>query len=322
MARQAPPVAPTMEPAVRRVLTELEPGSPGGVPGPGPDGWTGRLRVDESDPFFYDHPLDHVPGMLLLEGMLRSAAHAADRGGVADTRRADDGPHGPRHVAALELRLNRLCRPDPPARVEVAPVPGAAPGRYAVRVVQDGAEICGGTVLLGGARGTDPGPVAPGHAARGAARVPRPRTGRAADARLVHKRRPGAVLVGPLSPEGDGFRADLLAERDHHGSAVHPTTLLVECARQFATMAGHLVARVPLDWQFLLTTITVATPAPVPAAARLHLWSRHRAGAGRSRAIEVEVRAVDQAEPLGTVGFGVTMLPRRSYERLRASGRI
>lgn len=321
MPRQAPPVAPTAEPAVRRVLTELEPGSPGGTPGPGPDGWTGRLRVDESDPFFYDHPLDHVPGMLLLEGMLRTAAHA-DRAD-ADTRRADNcprGSYGPRHVAALELRLTRLCRPDPPARVEAAPVPGAGgAARYTVRVVQDGAEICGGTVLLGEASA--------GTGAGGPARLPRPRPGRAADARLVHKRRPGAVLVGPLSRESDGFRADLLTEREEHAAGVHPTTLLVECARQFATMAGHLVAEVPLDWQFLLTTITVATPAPTtpapaPAAERLHLWSRYRATAGRSRAIEVEVRAADRSAALGTVGFGVTMLPRRSYERLRASGRI
>ncbi|WP_338320889.1 AfsA-related hotdog domain-containing protein, partial [Streptomyces lonarensis] len=257
MPRQAPPVAPTAEPAVRRVLTELEPGSPGGAPGPGPDGWTGRLRVDESDPFFYDHPLDHVPGMLLLEGMLRTAAHAADRAAPVGAP-PTDGPYGPRHVAALELRLTRLCRPDPPARVEVAPDPGAGgAARYTVRVVQDGAEVCGGTVLLGGARAaTAPGPGG------GAARVPRPRPGRAADARLVHKWRPEAVLVGPLSRESDGFRADLLAPRDGHGAGVHPTTLLVECARQFATMAGHLVAEVPLDWQFLLTTITVATPAP------------------------------------------------------------
>ncbi|WP_338320779.1 hypothetical protein, partial [Streptomyces lonarensis] len=65
-----------------------------------------------------------------------------------------------------------------------------------------------------------------------------------------------------------------------------------------------------------------ATPAPAPAAERLHLWSRYRATAGRSRAIEVEVRAADRSAALGTVGFGVTMLPRRSYERLRASGRI
>ncbi|MFC4243664.1 AfsA-related hotdog domain-containing protein [Gryllotalpicola reticulitermitis] len=37
----------------------------------GPGTMTARLGIDESDPFFFDHPVDHVPGMLLL--------HAAER---------------------------------------------------------------------------------------------------------------------------------------------------------------------------------------------------------------------------------------------------
>ena len=31
-----------------------------------PDFLSARLGVDESDPFFFDHPVDHLPGMLLL----------------------------------------------------------------------------------------------------------------------------------------------------------------------------------------------------------------------------------------------------------------
>ncbi|MCG8656673.1 AfsA-related hotdog domain-containing protein [Yimella sp. NH-Cas1] len=36
-----------------------------------------RLRVDPADPVLFDHPLDHVPGMLLIEAALQIAA---DRG--------------------------------------------------------------------------------------------------------------------------------------------------------------------------------------------------------------------------------------------------
>ncbi|MEU1515835.1 ScbA/BarX family gamma-butyrolactone biosynthesis protein [Streptomyces sp. NPDC005811] len=35
------------------------------APADGPDRW--QLRVDTAHPVFFDHPLDHVPGMLLLE---------------------------------------------------------------------------------------------------------------------------------------------------------------------------------------------------------------------------------------------------------------
>jgi 2-oxo-3-(phosphooxy)propyl 3-oxoalkanoate synthase len=44
-----------------------------------PDRW--QLRVDTAHPVFFDHPLDHIPGMLLLEG-----ARQAVRAGTGGTR--------------------------------------------------------------------------------------------------------------------------------------------------------------------------------------------------------------------------------------------
>lgn len=37
---------------------------------------SGELLVDQSHPFFFDHKLDHVPGLLLAEGMLQLAMRA------------------------------------------------------------------------------------------------------------------------------------------------------------------------------------------------------------------------------------------------------
>ncbi|KOG27888.1 ScbA/BarX family gamma-butyrolactone biosynthesis protein [Streptomyces resistomycificus] len=42
------------------------------APGDRPDRW--RLRVDTAHPVFFDHPLDHVPGMLLLEAARQAVA--------------------------------------------------------------------------------------------------------------------------------------------------------------------------------------------------------------------------------------------------------
>ncbi len=36
-----------------------------------------RLVVDKTHPFFFDHPLDHVPGLLLLEGAVQAAQSEA-----------------------------------------------------------------------------------------------------------------------------------------------------------------------------------------------------------------------------------------------------
>ncbi len=48
------------------------------VIGEGTDGGTWPLHVDETNPIMFDHPLDHVPGVLLVEGV-RQALRAETR---------------------------------------------------------------------------------------------------------------------------------------------------------------------------------------------------------------------------------------------------
>nr|WP_240977747.1 AfsA-related hotdog domain-containing protein [Planctomonas sp. JC2975] len=49
------------------------------VTGRADDTLQARLSVDESDPFFFDHPVDHLPGMLLLHAaaLLHEDVHGA-----------------------------------------------------------------------------------------------------------------------------------------------------------------------------------------------------------------------------------------------------
>ncbi|QES43175.1 gamma-butyrolactone biosynthesis enzyme [Streptomyces venezuelae] len=74
------PFAPAVRPAlVGRVHAEdvvLAPAPmpvPAPIPVPAPHQW--QLRVDQTHPILFDHPVDHAPGMLLLEAA-RQAAHA------------------------------------------------------------------------------------------------------------------------------------------------------------------------------------------------------------------------------------------------------
>jgi len=53
-----------------RTIDTLDLSSSGGVS-------RGFIRVDLQDPVFFDHPLDHVPGMLLVVAGLELAEHAA-----------------------------------------------------------------------------------------------------------------------------------------------------------------------------------------------------------------------------------------------------
>ena len=86
----APSVPPGLPPAaVARALPADVVLAPTGRPGR----W--QLRVDTAHPVFFDHPLDHVPGMLLLE-----AARQAARAAMREARRTPVSYHGVFHQYA------------------------------------------------------------------------------------------------------------------------------------------------------------------------------------------------------------------------------
>ncbi|MCM1977243.1 MULTISPECIES: ScbA/BarX family gamma-butyrolactone biosynthesis protein [Streptomyces] len=76
------------------------------APGDRRDRW--QLRVDTAHPVFFDHPLDHVPGMLLLEAAGQAARVA----------------HGGRRVPmSFHATFDRYAELDLPTWIEVAPGP-------------------------------------------------------------------------------------------------------------------------------------------------------------------------------------------------------
>ncbi len=68
--------------------------------------WHGRVRLLPADPyhpFFYDHPSDHVPGLVVLEAVRQAMAWQ---------------PAGaPARMVSCELRALRFTEADPPARI-------------------------------------------------------------------------------------------------------------------------------------------------------------------------------------------------------------
>ncbi|WP_407842016.1 ScbA/BarX family gamma-butyrolactone biosynthesis protein (plasmid) [Streptomyces sp. DSM 116496] len=89
------------------------------APGPGAaNRW--ELRVDTAHPTFFDHPVDHVPGMVLLEAA-RQAAHAST------------GMPGALLVG-LESNFERYAEFDAPCWIEAHPEPERSSGRTLVRV--------------------------------------------------------------------------------------------------------------------------------------------------------------------------------------------
>ncbi|MDK9498209.1 ScbA/BarX family gamma-butyrolactone biosynthesis protein [Streptomyces katrae] len=91
----------------------------------GPGRWP--LRVDTAHPVLFDHPVDHVPGMVLLEAA-RQAAHAV---------RHSAQPVLP---TSMDVTFHRYVEFDSPCLIEARPdtSPGSAPGTLRVDAVQDG----------------------------------------------------------------------------------------------------------------------------------------------------------------------------------------
>ncbi|ATQ29394.1 A-factor biosynthesis protein [Rhodococcus ruber Chol-4] len=92
-----------------------------------------RLRVDDRHPVLFDHPSDHVPGMLLLEAFRQSARAAC---GCPD---AD--------IALIEATYHRFVELDEPANV-VARIDAHDPWIVRTTVEQWGEVLASGVVRL------------------------------------------------------------------------------------------------------------------------------------------------------------------------------
>jgi hypothetical protein len=125
---------------------------------PGPDGGrSARLVVDTSHPTMFDHPLDHVPGMLELEAFRQLAvatghettgrdATGRDATGRDATGRDATGPYEPsRRLVALSGRFLSFVELDLPAMCDVVVTGGAT-------AVNAGAELTAHCAMHQGGR--------------------------------------------------------------------------------------------------------------------------------------------------------------------------
>jgi hypothetical protein len=76
------------------------------------DAWL--LRIDTSHPIFFDHPVDHVPGALLLDAALQTARAASH-----------DPDAGPSRAVEIDSRFSRFVELDVPSELEAKAMPSA-----------------------------------------------------------------------------------------------------------------------------------------------------------------------------------------------------
>jgi len=103
-----------------------------------PRTWRASVIIERDDPTFFDHPLDHVPGLLLIEAMKQAA--------VAGACREQQIDHAEVVPWSLHAKFSRVAEfaPDVICLAELE-----ADGTSAsLRCEQDGKKLCTATVGL------------------------------------------------------------------------------------------------------------------------------------------------------------------------------
>ncbi|KJY28589.1 hypothetical protein VR45_32045 [Streptomyces sp. NRRL S-495] len=264
------------------------------------DGWLADLRVDQSDPFFFDHPLDHVPGMLLVCAMADLV--------VAVT----DIPAAGRVGAAMTFHSMVELGPE----LELCIVP-FEDGRRTLRAVQGSTPVADGWVEVSSADL----PAWP-HRPEGSAHPP-------AQASLVHRVRPENVMIGdPSVADGRVTAAVVFPPEGHALSGRRPgvlrTEAVVEAGRQLSTWLTHRVGGWSLDTQILLRGLAVDLPVGIPRSLPLALrWQTVPISAGRTEyrfdLIASGDGDADEGPVVGSLIYTGKIMRPEVYARFRAN---
>jgi hypothetical protein len=207
--------------------------------------------VDLHDPVFFDHPLDHVPGMLLVVAGLELAEHAAML--------------RPANVS-FRLTFTKFCELDAPVEVSATREIGGNP----VEFTQSGRSIARG--LLGRRETALTAELAP-VPAFGDGSIP---------SELVHRADPGNIAVGPFTVDAGRVwvrvhQQAAIGEIPPRASAV---ASVIEAARQFAIAILHSRGQQPMGTNM---TFVVAAHSARTDAQTAHRRARSRRSSDQSR---------------------------------------
>ncbi|MGQ0838963.1 hypothetical protein [Actinokineospora sp.] len=258
--------------------------------------WAGTLAVARQDPYFFDHPLDHLPGMALVCGLL-DLVRGADLG----------RPERPGARMTLSLEFPSFCELGAPVALEAV---RRNESGATLRASQAGQPVCEGTVDF---RPTATRP------ARGAP----PTTPRRADATQVNRRRQENVLIAQPVIGAEVSSVEIRRPAPGHRLATAPgapprAETLLDAARQFGTLVCHLeFGRAP-DTTLVLLGVDLDVVCGLTGGIRLTRArtevprSRHRSG--------FDILA--DGEPAGRVDFDYFAAKPAVYRRMRGEVRV
>ncbi len=251
----------------------------------------GFARVDLSDPVFFDHPLDHVPGMLLTAAILELAEH--------DSMLESDN-------VTFRLTFTRFCELNAPVQVTAT---REASGTNRIQVTQSGRSIATGLL---GRRETQP--------LMERVAVPALEDG-PISSELVHRADPRNIAVGPLTVDG-GRVWTRVREQDAIGGLpprAGAVASILEAARQFGIAIQHRWGEHPLGIKVIFVGLTAEVPTAVPVGRMARALSWQITPPEQTSRLCIDVYAVgDQASKVGSILMAGRCVDGDEYAQLRA----
>jgi hypothetical protein len=265
----------------------------------GPDAAQALLIVDRTHPFFYDHPLDHVPGLLLIEAAMQLAGA---------WRAANPGPEPLRRVS---VRFLKYCLHEAPVALRLDATPGPEGRALDVLFTQSGQDRARITLHLG----TAPGDAAPDPRLAAVLNDRADAPPAPVEAARIGKHDPANRMISTPQPvTGDGAVSDdgaviaHLLPADPRNALADPAEVaqwhplyLLEGWMQVLRFLNTAPARQPRRFRDILAGIDLALVAPAPRNAAIALLA------------ETEPRPQDDgrrcARP-GVIGTRTTTLAR------------
>ncbi len=271
-------------------------------------GAAATLVIDPEHPYYFDHALDHAPGILLVEA-LTQLCEAALRARGSEVV----------FVRDLQLTFRSFCELEPASvTIEERPL---GPGRWAFvgRVSQGERAVLSSTIQVA---------ELPGLAA-GASFVSSDDWPGDAEQRLVRKSRPENVLSSRLIWEGGQTAASFVARepaRAHalaEGGPSHGPTYLLEVARQAISLAFAVLEPESFGRPRVLISLRIALDAPAlrgaPLAGRIVRAPYVQVGGLHVGEVRVSFRSGPL--PLGTLELKVQNADPDTYRRQREGRR-
>lgn len=251
----------------------------------------GFARVDLGDPIFFDHPLDHVPGMLLVAAILELSEHAS-------MLRPDNITFG--------LTFTRFCELG--ATVEVTAAREAG-GIVRIEVIQSGRSVAQGWLTP-----CDAQPLME--------RATAPTLGDGSiSGELVHRADPRNIAIGPLTIENGRVWTRVREQGAISGlpRQADAVASILEAARQFATAILHRWGEHPLGIKMIFVGLTAEVPTAVPLRQVSRALSWQVTPPEQTGKLHINVHAVgDRVSKVGSILIASRCVDGDEYAQLRA----